>query len=114
MPSDAIQTDEEIYNLRRIWHGLGATRLEEIQAMKKAESKRVQAKLCQKPNRLVGRIVGSLCAVTAKNGDAQSAVLASWVSQASLIPVDYCRCRQGPRGGILHAPQGTSTSTSSN
>ena len=34
----------------------------------------------------VGRIVGSLCAVTAKNGDAQSAMLASWVSQASFNP----------------------------
>ena len=34
----------------------------------------------------VGRIVGSLCAVTAKKGDAQSAMLASWVSQASFNP----------------------------
>ena len=34
----------------------------------------------------VGRIVGSLCAVTAKKDDAQSAVLASWVSQASFNP----------------------------
>ena len=34
----------------------------------------------------VGRIVGSLCAVTAKKDDAQSAMLASWVSQASFNP----------------------------
>lgn len=34
----------------------------------------------------VGRIVGSLCAVTARNGEAQSAMLASWVSQASFNP----------------------------
>ena len=34
----------------------------------------------------VGRIVGSLCAVTAKKNDAQSAMLASWVSQASFNP----------------------------
>ena len=34
----------------------------------------------------MGRIVGSLCAVTAKKGDAQSAMLASWVSQASFNP----------------------------
>ena len=31
-------------------------------------------------------IVGSLCAVTAKSGEAQSAMLASWVSQASFNP----------------------------
>ena len=34
----------------------------------------------------VGRIVGSLCAVTTKNEDTQSAMLASWVSQASFNP----------------------------
>ena len=34
----------------------------------------------------VGRIVGSLCAVTTKNEDVQSAMLASWVSQASFNP----------------------------
>jgi len=34
----------------------------------------------------VGRIVGSLCCVTAKSGEAQSAMLASWVSQASFNP----------------------------
>ena len=30
----------------------------------------------------VGRVLGSLCVVTAKDGDAQSAMLASWISQA--------------------------------
>ena len=30
----------------------------------------------------VGRLVGSMCAVTARDGDAQSAMLASWISQA--------------------------------
>jgi flavin reductase (DIM6/NTAB) family NADH-FMN oxidoreductase RutF/DNA-binding transcriptional regulator YdaS (Cro superfamily) len=34
----------------------------------------------------VGRIVGSLCAVTARAGETQSAMLASWVSQASFNP----------------------------
>eukprot|EP00897_Mesotaenium_endlicherianum_P006389 jgi/Mesen1/5779/ME000293S04930 len=34
----------------------------------------------------VGRVVGSLCVVTAKSGDAESAMLASWVSQASFNP----------------------------
>lgn len=34
----------------------------------------------------VGRVVGSLCVLTAKAGDAESAMLASWVSQASFVP----------------------------
>jgi len=34
----------------------------------------------------VGRVVGSLCVLTARDGDAQSAMLASWVSQASFNP----------------------------
>ncbi|KAL2649642.1 hypothetical protein R1flu_017770 [Riccia fluitans] len=34
----------------------------------------------------VGRVVGSLCVLTAKSGDAESAMLASWVSQASFVP----------------------------
>lgn len=34
----------------------------------------------------VGRVVGSLCVVSAKEGDAESAMLASWVSQASFVP----------------------------
>ncbi|EFN57640.1 hypothetical protein CHLNCDRAFT_57191 [Chlorella variabilis] len=34
----------------------------------------------------LGRVVGSLCVVTAKDGDAQGAMLASWVSQASFDP----------------------------
>ena len=29
----------------------------------------------------LGRVVGSLCVLTAKDGDAQGAMLASWVSQ---------------------------------
>lgn len=34
----------------------------------------------------VGRIVGSLCVVTTKKGDLKSAMLASWVSQATFNP----------------------------
>ena len=29
----------------------------------------------------VGRLVGAMCAITARDGDAQSAMLASWISQ---------------------------------
>lgn len=34
----------------------------------------------------VGRVVGSLCVVVSRSGDAESAMLASWVSQASFNP----------------------------
>ncbi|CAL8463910.1 g3445 [Coccomyxa elongata] len=34
----------------------------------------------------VGRLLGSLCAITARDDDAQSAMLASWISQASFDP----------------------------
>eukprot|EP00850_Spirogloea_muscicola_P022490 SM000298S10944 [mRNA] locus=s298:99792:103905:+ [translate_table: standard] len=34
----------------------------------------------------VGRVVGSLCVLSARAGDAESAMLASWVSQASFSP----------------------------
>lgn len=34
----------------------------------------------------VGRVLGSLCVLTARDGDAESAMLASWVSQASFDP----------------------------
>lgn len=34
----------------------------------------------------VGRVVGSLCVLTARDGDAESAMLASWISQASFDP----------------------------
>lgn len=34
----------------------------------------------------VGRVIGSLCVVSAMNGDAESAMVASWVSQASFVP----------------------------
>lgn len=34
----------------------------------------------------VGRVVGSLCVLSARVGDAESAMLASWVSQASFVP----------------------------
>lgn len=38
------------------------------------------------PALAMGRVVGSLCVLTARDGDASSAMLASWVSQASFDP----------------------------
>ena len=32
----------------------------------------------------MGRLLGSLCAITARDDDAQSAMLASWISQVTL------------------------------
>jgi flavorubredoxin/flavin reductase (DIM6/NTAB) family NADH-FMN oxidoreductase RutF len=37
----------------------------------------------------VGRLVGSLCVVTVKHGDVSSAMLASWVSQATFTPPGF-------------------------
>jgi len=37
----------------------------------------------------VGRLVGSLCVVTTRKGDASSAMLASWVSQATFNPPGF-------------------------
>lgn len=41
----------------------------------------------------VGRLVGSLCAITARDEDAESAMLASWISQVLL---------QIPLAGLQH------------
>ena len=38
----------------------------------------------------VGRLVGSLCAITAQDGDAQSAMLASWISQVETLRDRVC------------------------
>jgi flavorubredoxin/flavin reductase (DIM6/NTAB) family NADH-FMN oxidoreductase RutF len=56
------------------------------QALKKAKKVRVVGQPATNVEQAVGRIVGSLCIVTAKEGDISSAMLASWVSQASFNP----------------------------
>ncbi|MEA5582505.1 diflavin flavoprotein [Nodularia harveyana UHCC-0300] len=56
------------------------------QALKKAKKVRVPSQPATNVEQAVGRIVGSLCVVTAKEGDISSAMLASWVSQASFNP----------------------------
>lgn len=37
----------------------------------------------------VGRLVGALCVVTGKDEDAESAMLASWVSQVRPMPARF-------------------------
>ncbi|KAJ7566992.1 hypothetical protein O6H91_02G127500 [Diphasiastrum complanatum] len=61
------------------------------QAVKRAklkEKKRTapQSVVASSVEQAVGRVVGSLCVLSAKSGDAESAMLASWVSQASFVP----------------------------
>jgi flavorubredoxin/flavin reductase (DIM6/NTAB) family NADH-FMN oxidoreductase RutF len=56
------------------------------QALKKAKRKLVAKQPATNVEQAVGRIVGSLCVVTAKNGDVTSGMLASWVTQASFNP----------------------------
>lgn len=56
------------------------------QGVKKAKKVRVATQPATTVEQAVGRIVGSLCIVTAKEGDISSAMLASWVSQASFNP----------------------------
>jgi flavorubredoxin/flavin reductase (DIM6/NTAB) family NADH-FMN oxidoreductase RutF len=61
------------------------------QALKKAQRIRtprqpINNSLIDRTEQAVGRIVGSLCVVSAKRGDITSAMLASWVSQASFSP----------------------------
>lgn len=56
------------------------------QGLKKARKVRSQSLAATNVEQAVGRIIGSLCVVTAKEGDRSSAMLASWVSQASFNP----------------------------
>ncbi len=67
------------------------------QALKKAKRRRQPRSLSGKTEvstlspteQAVGRIIGSLCVVTAKRGDVSSAMLASWVSQATFTPPGF-------------------------
>ena len=56
------------------------------QALKKAKKVRSPSVPATTVEQAVGRIVGSLCVVTAKQDERASAMLASWVSQASFNP----------------------------
>jgi flavorubredoxin/flavin reductase (DIM6/NTAB) family NADH-FMN oxidoreductase RutF len=61
------------------------------QALKKAQRLRAprqsaSASQADRTAQAVGRIVGSLCVVSAKRGDVSSGMLASWVSQATFNP----------------------------
>ncbi len=56
------------------------------QTLKKGKKVRAPIQPATSVEQALGRIIGSLCVVTAKQGDISSAMLASWVSQASFSP----------------------------
>ncbi len=56
------------------------------QTLKKAKKVRSQSIPATATEQAVGRVIGSLCVFTVKQGDVSSAMLASWVSQASFNP----------------------------
>ncbi|MBD2384576.1 diflavin flavoprotein [Cylindrospermum sp. FACHB-282] len=56
------------------------------QALKRAKRKVVARLPATTVEQAVGRIIGSLCVVTAKQGDVTSGMLASWITQASFSP----------------------------
>jgi flavin reductase (DIM6/NTAB) family NADH-FMN oxidoreductase RutF len=56
------------------------------QALKKAKKVREPRQPATSLEQAVGRLVGSLCIVTAQHEEVASAMLASWVSQATFSP----------------------------
>ncbi|KAK9816862.1 hypothetical protein WJX72_006273 [[Myrmecia] bisecta] len=63
-----------------------AVRRQQKRQQKAAGSAQVKAGGASSMEQAVGRVVGSLCVLTSKDEDAESAMLASWVSQASFDP----------------------------
>ncbi|MEM6713697.1 MAG: diflavin flavoprotein [Cyanobacteria bacterium P01_C01_bin.147] len=57
-----------------------------LKKVKRAKAPRVPASSVEQA---MGRLVGSLCVVTTRKGDASSAMLASWVSQATFNPPGF-------------------------
>lgn len=56
------------------------------QTLKKGKKVRQTSQSATTVEQAVGRLVGSMCVVTTKQGDISSAMLASWVSQATFNP----------------------------
>lgn len=59
------------------------------QALKKSKRTKAPRTPATSVEQAVGRLVGSLCVVTTRKGDASSAMLASWVSQATFTPPGF-------------------------
>ncbi|MBR8839053.1 MAG: diflavin flavoprotein [Stigonema ocellatum SAG 48.90 = DSM 106950] len=56
------------------------------QALKKAKKVRLPQTAATPVEQAVGRIVGSVCVITAKHGEVSTGMLGSWVSQATFNP----------------------------
>ncbi|MGF1458888.1 MAG: diflavin flavoprotein [Leptolyngbyaceae cyanobacterium] len=59
------------------------------QSLKKVKRAKTPSTPATSVEQAVGRLVGSLCVVTSRKGDASSAMLASWVSQATFSPPGF-------------------------
>ncbi|MEL6471479.1 MAG: diflavin flavoprotein [Cyanobacteria bacterium J06623_4] len=60
------------------------------QLKKAAKKKKAAPKIAASAvERAIGRLVGSMCVVTAKKGNVSSAMLASWVAQATFTPPGF-------------------------
>ena len=59
------------------------------QALKKAKRAKAPRTPASDVDKAVGRLVGSLCVVTAKQNEVASAMLASWVAQATFTPPGF-------------------------
>jgi flavorubredoxin/flavin reductase (DIM6/NTAB) family NADH-FMN oxidoreductase RutF len=59
------------------------------QSLKRTKKLRAPRQPATNVEQAVGRIVGSLCVVTTKQGDISGAMLASWVSQATFNPPGF-------------------------
>ena len=59
------------------------------QQLKKAKKKTAPRISASSVEKAIGRLVGSMCIVTAKQGDISSAMLASWVAQATFTPPGF-------------------------
>ena len=56
------------------------------QSLKKAKKVRVPQQAATSVEQAVGRIVGSVCVVSAKQGEVSTGMLGAWVSQATFNP----------------------------
>ncbi|NJL86694.1 MAG: flavin oxidoreductase [Leptolyngbyaceae cyanobacterium SM1_1_3] len=59
------------------------------QALKKARRSKAPRMPASAVEQAIGRLVGSFCIVTAKHGEVASAMLASWVAQATFTPPGF-------------------------
>lgn len=59
------------------------------QALKKVKRAKTPRTPATSVEQAIGRLVGSLCVVTTRKGDVSSAMLASWVSQATFTPPGF-------------------------